>query len=69
MVEEKEVLAVVLTDIAGSLRLSPTEIKGTLDGKWGKTCQKDFLRLGACTPVMQRGGNVRKRRCFVFYPL
>ena len=32
VVKEKEILAVVLTDIEGSLPHSPAEIKHTLDG-------------------------------------
>ena len=60
-------VAVVLMDIAGSLSHSVAEIKGALEGKWGKTCQKDFLRPGSNSPIIQLGKNVRKRRCFVFY--
>ena len=64
VVDEKEVLAVVLGDIEGSLS---AEIKRTLTGTWGKPCQRDFLRPDAGTHVIQRGRSDRKRRCFVFF--
>lgn len=54
VVEEKEVLAVVLTDIAQSLSYSIAEIKDILDGICDKMCQKDFLRIGAHDPVIKR---------------
>ena len=66
VVDEKEVLAVVLGDIEGSLSHTAAEIKSTLTGTWGKPCQKDFLRPDAGTHVIQRGKSDRKRRCFVF---
>ena len=42
--------------MAPFLCLSETEIKGFLEGTWGKTCQKDFPHLSD-----------RKRRYFAFY--
>ena len=67
MVDDKEVVAVVLTDIAESLTYSISEIRGVLDGKYGKMAQKDFLRKGANVPIIQRKKNDRKRRSFVFF--
>jgi len=67
MVDDKEVVAVVLTDIAESLTYSISEIRGVLDGKYGKMAQKDFLRKGATVPIIQRKKNDRKRRAFVFF--
>ena len=66
-VERKEALAVVLGDAAPCLSLREADIKGALEGKWGETCQKDFLRPSSTTCIIQRRKNDRKRRCFAFY--
>lgn len=39
----KEVVSVVLNEIEGSLNYSPLEIRGAVSGKYGQSCQKDFL--------------------------
>ena len=57
MVDDK-VVAVVLTDIAESLTYFISEIRGVLDGKYGKMAQKDFLCKGANVPIIQRKKNV-----------
>lgn len=64
-VNKKEVVAVVLADIAKSLTHSITEIRGILEGMYGKMAQKDFLR--AMVPIIQRKKNDSKRRYFVFF--
>ena len=46
-------VAVVFSSIAKSLTYSVADIKDTLDGKWGRTCQKDLLCRGADVPVVQ----------------
>ena len=36
-------------------------------GKWGRSCQKDFLRPGATSCTVQRGKTDKKRRCVAFF--
>ena len=62
--EKKEALAVVLGDIASVLSSSKRK---KIEGKWGKTCQKDFLRPNSTICKVQWGKNARKRRCFAFF--
>jgi hypothetical protein len=66
-VEKKETLAVVLGDIAPFLSVSEADIKGALEGKWEKPCQKDFLDADATTCKIIRRKSDRKRRCFAIY--
>lgn len=66
-VDNKNVVAVVLTEIEACLTYSITNIRSTLEGKWGKMVQKDFLRRGVTDTVIKRRVNDAKRRCFAFY--
>ena len=53
--EQKEAVAVVLADAAPCLSFSEADIKGRLEGKWGRACQKDFLRPDSTVLKVQRG--------------
>ena len=67
VVEEKEVLAVVLSEVGEALTHSVGEVKAILTGTYGKTCQKNFLRQTSTSTSIQRGKNDHRRRYFVFY--
>lgn len=66
-VDDKEVVAVVLSDVAHHLKYSCSEIKCTLEGKYGRNGNKDFLRGDADVPVIRRGKTDKRRRCFCFF--
>ena len=61
VVEEKEVLAVVLSDVEEALTQSVREVKTILTGTYGKTCQKYFLRQTSTSTSIQRGKNDEPR--------
>ncbi len=67
-VEKKEVLAVVLDDVAAALSYSISEIKCAVqDGGYGsyKTISKDFLQQNVDSCIITRGINDKKRKCCV----
>ena len=66
---EKSGVMFQLTSLIIRMCHSPADIERVLEGKWGKTCNKDFLRTGAQTPLMKRGNNDRKQQCFIFYTM
>ena len=65
--EKQGVVAVVLSDIQKHLTYPVTEIRKTLEGKWGRIVKKDFLQVGATDTIIQRTKNDRKRSCFAFF--
>lgn len=66
-IDEKEVFAVVLSDIGEYLQFSYSEIKCSLDGKYGQNGNKDFLRNDVNVPLIKRRKTDWRRRCFCFF--
>ena len=66
-IEEEEVVAVVLEDVASVITSSCTEVKVCLEAAgmgWCRNIGNDFLRPNAKTTKISRGPNGIKRKCF-----
>ena len=65
-IEQTEVVAVVLEDLASATTSSCTSIKANIEAQgmgWTKKITKDFLLPGSSSTRICRGVNAKKRKC------
>ena len=65
-VEQEEVVALVLEDVASAITFSCSEVKACIEAVgigWYKKLTKDFLRPKAKTTKISRGFSGIKRKC------
>ena len=65
-VEQKEVVAFVLEDVASAITASCEEVKRCIESErlgWTKRVGKDFLTASATTTKISRGAQSVKRKC------
>ena len=67
VVGDKEVVAVVLSDIEDPLTYPRAEIKGKLDGRLARTCQKYYFTARFRFPIYTVGGGNDWKRKYFFY--
>ena len=65
-IEQTEVVAVVLEDLASATTSSCTSIKANIEAQgmgWTKKITKDFFLPGSSSTRICRGVNAKKRKC------